>query len=462
MMQLEFFGAAAEVTGSCHILHVGGKQVLLDCGLIQGGRKDEARNADPFPFDAAKIDAVVLSHAHLDHCGRLPLLVKRGFRGPVFAQEASCELAAILLADAAHLQERDAEYQSRKTGKRIKPLYTFAEGERVVRQMRGVRYRQEFEVVKGIRARFRDAGHILGSCAVEVWAEQGGIDRKIVFSGDLGQYDTPILRDPEPIDEADVVLMESTYGGRRHRDRAETMAELGEILMSPRSREGNILVPAFSIGRSQEIMYQLGKHYQEWDLGRFRIFLDSPMAIEASKVYWDYTHLYDEEATRLRLENGGMPLLPNLSLSRRVEESMSINRIRSGAIVIAGSGMCNGGRIVHHLKHNLDREETQVLITGYQAQGSLGRRLVDGADTVRIHGQNIAVRAAIHTVGGLSAHGDQDDLARWYECMENRPPVYLVHGEVEAQEAFQAYLGKRNGAEVHLPKPGDSLDLSAL
>ena len=462
MMQLEFFGAAAEVTGSCHILHVGGKQVLLDCGLIQGGRKDEARNADPFPFDAAKIDAVVLSHAHLDHCGRLPLLVKRGFRGPVFAQEASCELAAILLADAAHLQERDAEYQSRKTGKRIKPLYTFAEGERVVRQMRGVRYRQEFEVVKGIRARFRDAGHILGSCAVEVWAEQGGIDRKIVFSGDLGQYDTPILRDPEPIDEADVVLMESTYGGRRHRDRAETMAELGEILTSPRSREGNILVPAFSIGRSQEIMYQLGKHYQEWDLGRFRIFLDSPMAIEASKVYWDYTHLYDEEATRLRLENGGMPLLPNLSLSRRVEESMSINRIRSGAIVIAGSGMCNGGRIVHHLKHNLDREETQVLITGYQAQGSLGRRLVEGADTVRIHGQNIAVRAAIHTVGGLSAHGDQDDLARWYECMENRPPVYLVHGEVEAQEVFQAYLGKRNGAEVHLPKPGDSLDLSAL
>jgi metallo-beta-lactamase family protein len=462
MMQLEFFGAAAEVTGSCHILHVGGKQVLLDCGLIQGGRKDEARNADPFPFDAAKIDAVVLSHAHLDHCGRLPLLVKRGFRGPVFAQEASCELAAILLADAAHLQERDAEYQSRKTGKRIKPLYTFAEGERVVRQMRGVRYRQEFEVVKGIRARFRDAGHILGSCAVEVWAEQGGIDRKIVFSGDLGQYDTPILRDPEPIDQADVVLMESTYGGRRHRDRAETMAELGEILTSPRSREGNILVPAFSIGRSQEIMYQLGKHYQEWDLGRFRIFLDSPMAIEASKVYWDYTHLYDEEATRLRLENGGMPLLPNLSLSRRVEESMSINRIRSGAIVIAGSGMCNGGRIVHHLKHNLDREETQVLITGYQAQGSLGRRLVDGADTVRIHGQNIAVRAAIHTVGGLSAHGDQDDLARWYECMENRPPVYLVHGEVEAQEVFQAYLGKRNGAEVHLPKPGDSLDLSAL
>jgi metallo-beta-lactamase family protein len=458
-MQLEFFGAAAEVTGSCHILHVGGRQVLLDCGLIQGSRRDEARNADPFPFDAAKIDAVVLSHAHLDHCGRLPLLVKRGFRGPVYAQEASCELAAILLADAAHLQERDAEYQSRKTGKRVKPLYTFEEGERVVRQMRGVKYRQPFEVVEGVRVRFRDAGHILGSCAVEVWVSEGGLERKIVFSGDLGQYDTPILRDPEPIDRADVVLMESTYGGRRHRDRAETVAELGGILTSARSRRGNILVPAFSIGRSQEILYQLGKHYEEWELGRFRIFLDSPMAIEASKVYWEYPHLYDEEATRLRRENGGMPLLPNLTLSRAVEDSIAINRIDAGAIVIAGSGMCNGGRIVHHLKHNLNREDTQVLITGYQARGSLGRRLVDGKETVRIHGRDITVRAAIHTIGGLSAHGDQDDLARWYECMENRPPVYLVHGEVEAQSEFQAYLGKRSGAEVHLPKPGDTLDL---
>ena len=461
-MNLEFFGAAAEVTGSCHILKVGGKQVLLDCGLIQGGRKDEARNADPFPFDAAKIDAVVLSHAHLDHCGRLPLLVKRGFRGPVFAQEASCELAAILLADAAHLQERDAEYQARKTGKRVKPLYTFADGERVVKQMRGVKYRQVFDVVPGVKVRFRDAGHILGSCAVEVWAEEHGTEKKVVFSGDLGQYDTPILKDPEAIDRADAVLMESTYGGRRHRDRADTVAELGQILTSSASREGNILVPAFSIGRSQEILYQFGKHYEEWDLGRFRIFLDSPMAIEASKVYWEYTHLYDEEATRLRQENGGMPLLPNLTLSRQVEESMGINRIHSGAIVIAGSGMCNGGRIVHHLKHNLDREETQVLITGYQARGSLGRRLVDGAEAVRIHGRDIRVRAAIHTIGGLSAHGDQDDLARWYECLENRPPVYLVHGEVEAQEAFRDYLGKRSGTEVHLPKPGDVLDLGAL
>ena len=461
-MKLEFFGAAAEVTGSCHILHIDGKKVLLDCGLIQGSRRDEERNRDPFPFDASAIDAVVLSHAHLDHCGRLPLLVKRGFRGPVFAQEASCELVAILLADAAHLAERDAAYRSRKTGKKVKPLYTFAEGEEVIRQMRSRKYREVFRVIKGVKVRFRDAGHILGSCVVEIWAEDKGVERKIVFSGDLGQYDTPILKDPEPIDRADVVLMESTYGGRRHRDRDQTISELGEILTSASSRKGNILIPAFSIGRSQEILYQLGKHYEEWGLQRFQIFLDSPMAIEASRVYWEYIHLYDEEATRLRLENGGMPLLPNLTLSRAADDSMAINRIRSGAIVIAGSGMCNGGRIIHHLKHNLDREETQVLITGYQANGSLGRRLVNRETTVRIHGKTIQVRAAIHTVGGLSAHGDQDDLARWYENMANRPPVYLVHGEVDSQEAFQKYLRKRNGAEVTLPKPGDVLDLASL
>ena len=459
-MKLEFYGAAAEVTGSCHILHIGDKRVLLDCGLIQGSRRDEDRNRDPFPFDASKIDAVVLSHAHLDHCGRLPLLVKRGFRGPVFAQEASCELVAILLADAAHLAERDAEYRSRKIGKKVKPLYTLKEGEQVIRQLRGRKYRTEVTVITGVRVTFHDAGHILGSCAVEIRAEERGVERTIVFSGDLGQYDTPILKDPDPIARADLVLMESTYGGRRHRDREETIRELGEIFTSPSSNSGNILIPAFSIGRSQEIMYQLGKYYDEWDLGRFRIFLDSPMAIEATRVYWEYPHLYDEEATRLRKESGGMPLLPNLTLSRTPDESMAINRIDSGAVVIAGSGMCNGGRIIHHLKHNLEHEDTQVLITGYQAKGSLGRRLVNGESSVRIYGRDIPVRATVHTVGGLSAHGDQDDMARWYENMQNRPPVYLVHGEVESQEAFKKFLVSRTGAEVHLPKPGDSLDLA--
>lgn len=458
-MQIRFFGAAGEVTGSCHVLEVGGRRVLLDCGLIQGSREDEERNRAPFPFNAAEVDAVVLSHAHLDHCGRLPLLVKRGFSGPIYAQEASCELAAILLADAARLEERDAEYLSRKTGRTVKPLFTSAEGEQVVRQLRAVKYRESFAVVPGVNARFRDAGHILGSCAVELTVRENEVERRLVFSGDLGQYDAPILHDPECIEHADLVLMESTYGDRRHRDREATVREIGEIISSAHAGRGNILIPAFAIGRTQEILYLLALHYEQWGLDRFQVFLDSPMAIETTGVYWHYPQLYDAEATRLRKENGGMPPLPNLRMSRDTEESIAINRIDSGAIIIAGSGMCNGGRIVHHLKHNLPRPNNHVVIVGYQAQGSLGRRLVDRQERVHIHGLEVPVNAQIHTVGGLSAHGDQDDLARWYECLKNRPPVCLVHGEDEARQAFAAYLQQRCGARVTCPRPGDHIDL---
>jgi metallo-beta-lactamase family protein len=461
-MHIEFFGAAGEVTGSCHILHANGRRILFDCGLIQGGKKDEARNADPFPFDAAGIDAVVLSHAHLDHCGRLPLLLKRGFSGPVFAQEASCELADILLADAANLGERDAEYLSRKLGKTVKPLYTIKQAAAVLKLFQAVGYREKFKVVPGVQVRFRDAGHILGSCSVEIWVEESGLRRKFVFSGDLGQFDAPILEDPECIDQADAVLMESTYGGRRHRDRADTVEEIGEIISAASAERGNILIPAFAIGRSQEILYQLGRHYEEWGLERFQVFLDSPMAIRATQVYRSFVELHDDEADRVRDANDGQSFLRGLTLSRRTEESMAINRLRSGAIVIAGSGMCNGGRIVHHLKHNLGKPENHVVIVGYQARGSLGRKLVDRHERVRIHGKEVPVRARIHTVGGLSAHGDQDDLARWYECMENRPPVWLVHGERDAQSDFSSYLAQRCDAEVHMPRPGDVLDLEAL
>jgi metallo-beta-lactamase family protein len=390
------------------------------------------------------------------------LLVKRGFSGPVFAQSASCELAAILLADAARLEERDAEYQTRKTGHRVKPLFTFEEGEQVVRQLQARRYREFFDVVPGVRVRFHDAGHILGSCAVELLVTENDIERRLVFSGDLGQYDTPILKDPDCLPAADAVLMESTYGNRRHRERSETIDEIGEIISSAHAGRGNILIPAFAIGRSQEILYQLALHYDDWGLERFQVFLDSPMAIEATQVYWHHPNLYDAEATRLRSGSGGMPPLPNLKMSRDTEESMAINRIRSGAIIIAGSGMCNGGRIVHHLKHNLGYANHHVIIVGYQAVGSMGRRLVDGHERVRIHGQEVPVKAKIHTVGGLSAHGDQDDLARWYECMENRPPVWLVHGEEESRIAFADYLEQRNGATVHCPQPGEVIDLAAL
>ncbi len=465
-MQLEFFGAAGEVTGSCHILRVNGHTVLLDCGMIQGSRRQEARNRDPFPFDARKIDAVILSHAHIDHSGRLPLLVKRGFRGPIWAQNATRDLCGILLEDSANLGERDAEYQNRKLARKgkdlIEPLYTVADAKAAVKNMRGLRYRQRRQVLPGIEVCFYDAGHILGSAIVEVTLSEGGQQRRVVFSGDLGQFDAPILRDPVFLKQADLVLTETTYGGRRHRERSETIDEIGEIVRGARRGRGNILIPAFAIGRSQEVLYHFGRNYDEWDMGRFQIFLDSPMAIEASEVYWDYPHLYDEEATKLRRGVNEMPPLKNLRLSRTADDSRAINRIRGGAIVIAGSGMCNGGRIVHHLKHNLWREETQVIIVGYQAYGSLGRRLVEREPEVRIHGETVRVKAKIHTVGGLSAHADQDDLARWYEGFENRPPLYLVHGEVESAEAYRDYLRRRTGIKARLAQPGMTVDLNGL
>ncbi|MEO1037127.1 MAG: MBL fold metallo-hydrolase [Pseudomonadota bacterium] len=460
-MHIEFFGAAGEVTGSCHILHVAGRKILLDCGMIQGSRRDERRNADPFPFEAGDVDAVVLSHAHLDHSGRLPLLVRRGFRNSIFVQNASLDLANVLLRDAASLAERDAESENRRRQRAgrdpVKPLFVESDAKQVIKQMVGLKYAQPQEVIPGVTVTFHDAGHILGSAIVELVATERDLTRRIVFSGDLGQYDTPVLRDPVSLPEADLVLMESTYGASHHRERSVTFDEIGAIVRD--SDKGNIIIPAFAVGRSQELLYLFGKHYREWDMQRFRIFLDSPMAIKASHIYWDYPHLYDDEATKLRREHDEMPPLPNLHLTASAQESRLINRKRSGAIIIAGSGMCTGGRVLHHLKHNLWRKETQVMIVGYQAKGSLGRRLVDKAPYVRIHGQTVRNRARTHTVGGLSAHGDQADLTRWYRGFRNRPPVCLVHGEREKQYALAEAL-RSNGADVSLPEPGSTHTLS--
>jgi len=465
-MQLEFFGAAGEVTGSCHILRVGRRQLLLDCGMIQGGRRDEARNRDPFPFDPAEIDAVVLSHAHIDHSGRLPLLFQRGFRGPIYAHEATCDLAGILLKDAASLGEKDAETENRKRARKglppIEPLYTTDDAEAACELLEGLRYRETREIADGVTLRFHDAGHILGSCAVELRLQENGREARIVFSGDLGQYDTPILHDPEPLEQADLVVMECTYGDRRHRDRQATVAELGEIIATAGKQHGNILIPAFAVGRSQELLYHFGKHFDAWQLGRWQIFLDSPMAIEATRVYWDYPQLYDEEATQLRAGHDEMPLLPNLVMSRSADESRRINEVTQGAIVIAGSGMCTGGRILHHFKHRLWRPDTHVIIVGYQARGSLGRRLVDGADYVRIHHEAIRVQAQVHTLGGFSAHGDQQDLLRWYRNFRARPPVCLVHGEARSAEPFAAQLENAGARWVRRAQPGQRIDLQAL
>ncbi|GJM09080.1 MAG: MBL fold metallo-hydrolase [Lysobacteraceae bacterium] len=464
-MELQFYGAAGEVTGSCHILRIGDYQVLLDCGLIQGGRSADQRNAEPFPFDPKQIDAVVLSHAHIDHCGRLPLLVKRGFSGPIITQNASRDLVRILLSDSAFLQEMDAKRKNRRlrrAGKPlIEPLYRQQDAERACSQLQGHRYQQAVAVVPGVTAIFHDAGHILGSTSVELRLEHNAVKRTIVFSGDLGQYDTPILKDPATLTRADLVLMESTYGSRLHRDRQRTVEELGEVFKVASKRGGNVLIPAFAVGRSQEVLYHLGIHFEQWGLDKWQVFLDSPMAIEASEIYWNYPNLYDSEALELA-RDVGMPPLPNLHLSKSTEQSMALNRIRSGAIILAGSGMCTGGRILHHLKHNLWRQDCHVVIVGYQAQGSLGRRLVEKRDTVKIHGETIRVRATIHTIGGLSAHGDRDDLARWYSSFTDRPPVYLVHGEEDSAHDLGALLEQRYGARTRVTEPGLKVDLQAL
>ena len=465
-MELEFYGAASGVTGSCHILRTGDRRFLLDCGLIQGRREEEERNREPFPFDPREIDAVVLSHAHIDHSGRLPLLVKEGFKGPIFTQSATRDLCEVLLLDSASLAERDTEYENRKRARHgeepLAPLYSREDAQRAIGRMRTLGYGEQREILPGVRLCFHDAGHILGSSQVELLLNEGDKQRKLVFSGDIGQYDTPILNDPARIGEADLVLMEATYGDRLHRDRGETIREIGEIIRAARHDKGNILIPAFAVGRSQEILYYLGLHYDEWDLDRWQVFLDSPMAIETSRIYWEYPQLYDAEATKLRRQLHEMPQLRNLHLTATPEESMAINRLRNGAIIIAGSGMCNGGRIVHHLKHNIENRGNHVIIVGYQANGTLGRRLVNREPEVRIHRETYSVMAQIHTVGGLSAHADQQGLLRWLGGFDNRPQVYLVHGEDEAKQAFKQKIGETLGLKTKIAGMGERLDLTSF
>jgi metallo-beta-lactamase family protein len=465
-MQLEFYGGAGQVTGSCHILTVGGRRLLLDCGMIQGGDSPDERNRAPFPFDAAQVDAVVLSHAHIDHSGRLPLLRKRGFRGPIYTNPACRDLVRILLADSATMQERDAERDNRKrhrsgAGRLVEPLYTLEDALDVLQQVRTVRYGQPVEVLPGVELTFRDAGHILGSASVWLTLQEGTLVRRVTFSGDLGQYDSPILRDPESGPGADLVLMESTYGARLHRERAATLDEFGQILRDAKRDGGNVLIPAFAVGRSQEILYELATHFDEWQLADWRVFLDSPMAIEATAVYWKHADLFDEEAREWRARERTLPALPNLTLCRTAEESMAINRMPHGAIIVAGSGMCTGGRIVHHLKHNLARPECDVVFSGFQAQGTLGRAIVDGREYVRIHGTPVKVAARVHTLGGFSAHGDQQDLLRWYAAIPGRPPAWLVHGEPEAAAGLRDAL-RAQGGRAEVAVPGAVLDLGAV
>jgi metallo-beta-lactamase family protein len=451
--ELQFFGATERVTGSLYLLQAGESRIVLECGLVQGPADEEARNREPFPFDVDQVDAVVISHSHIDHSGRVPLLVKQGYSGPVYTHEASKALCEFMLPDSGYLNEKETEYENRKRARkgqaRIFPLYTQEDAENCISQFHGLEYEQAIEIAPGLTLTLFDAGHILGSSIVQLVYDDGKERRTLVFSGDLGFRHAPLMDPPERLAQADAVLIESTYGDRNHRPIEETIDELTGVFESASAAQGNILIPAFTVGRTQDLLYLMAEHYEEWGLGKWKIFLDSPMGIRATRVYSNYRHLFEAKLFDSRTND---PKLPNLFETRSPEESMEINDIESGAIIIAGSGMCTGGRILHHLKNNVWREQCHLVIVGYQGVGTLGRRLVDGADEIRLWGHEYRVRIQLHTIGGLSAHADQADLVNWYAGFENRPPVYLVHGEERGQKPLLERLRSEFNAPAEIAR----------
>ena len=465
---LQFLGAAREVTGSCYLLEAGERRILLDCGLHQGGDSVDRLETDIFAFDPALIDAVVLSHAHLDHSGLLPRLVNGGFSGPIFCTEGTHRLLKILLEDSANIYFRDLEYDNlarRRAGKSPRePLYTEKDVARAISSCRPMPYHQHGEVAPWIGVRFLDAGHILGSSIVELTLDCGDTEKILVFSGDLGNPKTSLMRTFDTVERADAVLLESTYGGRDHRPMDESLEEFRNVIRRAEKEGGNILIPAFAVGRTQELLFHLGQFYQEGLLNNWQVFLDSPMGHAVTEVYAHCTqHLDPWDMATISQEGQGdgnlKSFLPNLTVTASVDDSMAINKVRSGAIIIAGSGMCTGGRIRHHLKHRLWESRNHVVFAGFQARGTLGRILVDGADRVKLFGQWIAVTARIHTIGGFSAHAGQSDLLRWASAIGGEPRFYLIHGEQENMEALAEALWQQHGIAAQIPERGEVVEL---
>lgn len=464
MTNITFLGATGQVTGSCYLLETGSRRILLDCGFFQGSRETEKQNAEKFPFNPADIDAVVLSHAHLDHCGRLPMLVKEGFTGSVYLTKGSYSLLELMLRDAAHLQLRDCEWENKRrerAGKKLlEPLFTLADVENLMTLRCPVGYSQETEIFSGITVSFHEAGHILGSSIVRLRIKDNDSYKTLVFSGDLGNPKSPLLRDPEVLTEADVLLLESTYGDRDHKPLQNTLEELKDALHAAAESGGNVIIPAFAVGRTQDLIYWLGKIKRQGELPQQQIYLDSPMAISASKIYAENTHLFnidDPEFTRVSPE-GWQAWLPGLIYTETAEESMAVNRIAGGVIIIAGSGMCSGGRIRHHLKYNLWRRNAHIIFSGFQAEGTLGRIIVDGKKThIKILGVEINRAATVHTLGAFSAHADQSQLLKWADnFISPRPRLYLIHGEKSAALSLQTCF-HRIGWNANIPKAGDKI-----
>lgn len=449
-MRLTSYGAAEGVTGSCHLLEVGDQRVLLDCGIFQG-RGGYERNEPPLPFDVASIDALVVSHAHLDHIGRIPLLVKEGFRGRIISTRPTYELARISLLDSARIMDSDAKRRNRRRDAdepQEEPLYTEEDVLEALDQWNEhLGYGRAHNVCAGVEVTCHDAGHILGSAFLVFELAEGGVRRRFIFSGDLGNVDKPIINDPSVPPRADVVLMESTYGSRSHRAFSETVVELEAAVTETIRRGGNVLVPSFALERSQELLYVL---YEAWRGGRIpkdvTIYLDSPMAIDATHIFTRHPGCFDADALALARSGGNPFQFPALVYSRHSDESRRINDHTSGAIIIAGSGMMTGGRILHHVRQNIHRPECSIVFCGYQGEGTLGRRIVNREPEVRIFGQTVEVAAQVHTIGGFSGHAGQDTLTEWVTAAAPER-VLLVHGESDTKEAFATHL--RTTTDLH-------------
>ena len=463
-MKIKCVGAARTVTGSCYHIQTKEANILVDCGSFQGTKENEERNVKPFPFKPSEIQYVLLTHAHMDHSGLIPKLARDGFKGKIFATNATVDLCGVVLLDSAHIHERDTEWENKKrirAGKPlIKPLYTIQEAAASLTYFQGTAYNEMIDLGNGIKARFRDAGHILGSAIIELFVKEDTIEKKMVFSGDLGQKNLPLIKDLTPIEEGDYVFIESTYGNRRHKGIDETIKEFAQAIAESLQRGGNVIIPAFAVGRTQDILYILNQLSREGKLDHLQVFVDSPMALQATRITVKHPECLDKETLELLKKGGFTKNSLTLKFTESVEDSMAINKIKGEAIIISSSGMCEAGRIRHHLKHNLWRPECSVIFVGFQAQGTLGRRIVEGAKRVRIFGEEIAVNARIYTIGGLSAHADRDELLDWLSKFKKKPQrVFVIHGEEETALGFAKTIHEQLNLDAYVPRSLEEIDL---
>jgi len=463
-MKIHFLGAAGDVTGSAYQVVTEQASVLIDCGFFQSRDEGRSKNRLTNQLEGGRLDAVVLTHGHLDHIGRLPLLTRNGYDGPIYATQATFDIATLILKDSVRLQKQDLIRENRKREKNdlppLEPLFEEADVRRLQPLASPVKYNERFSVAPGIEARLVDAGHVIGSASVELTVSENGRRKVVIFSGDLGPRGAPLLNDPVPFHQADVVIMESTYGDRNHRSLHETAIEGREIIAKAIENKAKILVPVFAVGRTQLLLYLLAGAFHRKTLEPFPIFLDSPMALEATKIYGQNDELFDEEAQEM-VKSG--ELRKNLDCARACPmpaESKALNSVKGPCMIMAGNGMCSGGRILHHLRHNLPLPETAVLIVGFQSPGTIGRRLVEGEKTVRIFGEEIAVRASIHTMGGFSAHAGQNELLEWFGAVAPaRPRVIITHGEDRARKALSDLIRTKHELDPECPQLGDVIEI---